>query len=496
MANETAQKLRGGYYTPADLAGFIARWIAGSAPKRILEPSCGDGAFVQAIGETPGLAGARVTGFEIDHAEATKARLRAQDLSLAADIQASDFLGWALERFDRPAFDAVVGNPPYIRYQYLPPQHQARAEAVSARLNLRFTRHANAWTSFVLAGLRLLTPGGRLAMVLPAELIQVMHAAPLRAHLLDQCRRLVLIDPRELWFDGALQGAVILLAEKAHEPGDRREGLAVIPVAGRSFARACPETLFREAEPLAPEELVGKWTGAFLPRATRSLFAAARTQPGVRRFEEVAGVDVGIVTGANGFFLVDDAVVERHGLAAFAHPMFGRSEHAPGLIYDAAQHRANAAKGSPTNFLWFRNDADGAAANDYIAQGEAQGLHTRFKCRIRKPWYAVPSVHAAPVGMLKRAHTAPRLILNALGAYTTDTAYRIRPKGPDAAQLVAAFVNPLTALSAELEGRGYGGGVLELVPSEIEKLLVPLPESALDLPALDAAVRTRPHADV
>jgi len=32
----------------------------------------------------------------------------------------------------------------------------------------------------------------------------------------------------------------------------------------------------------------------------------------------------------------------------------------------------------------------------------------------------------------------------------------------------------LTALSAELEGRHYGGGVLELVPSEIERLLVPL----------------------
>jgi hypothetical protein len=33
-------------------------------------------------------------------------------------------------------------------------------------------------------------------------------------------------------------------------------------------------------------------------------------------------------------------------------------------------------------------------------------------------------------------------------------------------------VNSLTALTAELEGRHYGGGVLELVPSEIEKLAV------------------------
>lgn len=78
--------------------------------------------------------------------------------------------------------------------------------------------------------------------------------------------------------------------------------------------------------------------------------------------------------------------------------------------------------------------------------------------------------------MLKRASDTPRLILNRLSAYTTDTAYRIRGKGIVPERLVYCFLNALTALSAELEGRHYGGGVLELVPSEIEKLLLPLPK--------------------
>ena len=38
------------------------------------------------------------------------------------------------------------------------------------------------------------------------------------------------------------------------------------------------------------------------------------------------------------------------------------------------------------------------------------------------------------------------------------------------------YPNPITAIFAELEGRFYGGGVLELVPSEIEKLYVPIVE--------------------
>lgn len=99
--------------------------------------------------------------------------------------------------------------------------------------------------------------------------------------------------------------------------------------------------------------------------------------------------------------------------------------------------------------------------------------------------------------MLKRAHDAPRLIRNKLGAYTTDTAYRISTVKIPADRLVYCFMNPLTALSAELEGRHYGGGVLELVPSEIERMLVPTPEGiSVDLSALDTAVRSGPISSV
>lgn len=92
--------------------------------------------------------------------------------------------------------------------------------------------------------------------------------------------------------------------------------------------------------------------------------------------------------------------------------------------------------------------------------------------------------------MLKRSHDTPRLILNCVGAYTTDTAYRIRALRGTAQGLVYGFFNSLTALSAELEGRHYGGGVLELVPSEIEKLLLPAPEGIVpDVKQLDRMVR-------
>jgi adenine-specific DNA methylase len=266
-----------------------------------------------------------------------------------------------------------------------------------------------------------------------------------------------------------------------------------VPVRGRGFLDEDPATLFARPVPINGRTVQGKWTRAFLDVAVRELLDDLEELPTVHCFRDVADVDVGIVTGANKFFLVRDETVEAFGLEQWSHPMFGRSEHCPGVIYDAKQHRANGKAGLPSNFLWFPDEAAGKDPKvaAYIALGEKQELHTRYKCRIRKPWYAVPSVYATEIGMLKRSHDAPRLILNKVGAYTTDTAYRVRSRGIAAETLVGAFVNPLTALSAELEGRTYGGGVLELVPSEIERLLIPLPvDGVVDVRALDRAVRT------
>jgi hypothetical protein len=92
--------------------------------------------------------------------------------------------------------------------------------------------------------------------------------------------------------------------------------------------------------------------------------------------------------------------------------------------------------------------------------------------------------------MLKRSHDTPRLIYNRLEAFTTDTAYRINSTVSTPEKLIYCFLNSLTALSAELEGRHYGGGVLELVPTEIEKLLVPVPTSIRpEIRKLDSLVR-------
>jgi adenine-specific DNA-methyltransferase len=493
--NESPTKLRGGYYTPLDLAVYISRWATEKHPKSVLEPSCGDGVFVEALAKASPRAKFCFTGFELLDEEATKARQRCLAVpQFESRIRNQDFLDFAISRIltGQTDFDCAVGNPPFIRYQYLPEESQRKAEAVFKLLHLPFTKHTNAWVPFVLAAVAMLKPGGRLGMILPSEIIHVMHPQSLRTYLGEVCSRLLVIDPEELWFDGTLQGAVILFAEKKHQTGDHCDGVGIVRVSGRSFLSEEPSRLFNDTARINGKTVEGKWTRALLTIAERSLVDSLSEHPEVHRFEDIAKVDVGIVTGANKFFLVPDDTVSRYGLARFVHPMFGRSEHCPGVIYDGYQHAQNARIGKPTNFVWITAPKGGLSKKvlEYIELGEKEKLHTRYKCRIRKPWYTVPSVYATEVCMLKRANDTPRLILNELSAYTTDTAYRINTKTAVPEQLVYCFLNALTALSAELEGRHYGGGVIELVPSEIEKLLVPLPKRLRpNMQQLDKLVR-------
>lgn len=494
--NETENKLRGGYYTPPDIAQFLSRWVLCGRPQSLLEPSCGDGAFIRAL---EGLAISRleVTGVERLAGEAAKARKAAISLDArAARVVKADFLQWAQEKLDVGAsFDAVTGNPPYIRYQYLDEEDQQLSEQLFNRFSLTFTKHTNAWVPFVIACMALLSPGGRLAMVIPSELMHVLHASSLRAFLLQQSKRVLMVDPNELLFEAALQGTVLLMVEKKIDPAEASEGVAVHAAPDNSFLNGDPEQLFQAAKFVSGDVLNGKWMKVLLEPAELAVLEKARGLPSVKRFRDIAKVDVGIVTGANKFFLVDDSTVVKFGLEKFVKPMFGRSEHCPGVVYDEAVHEANRQRGLPTNFLCIEKGTNLSLLSkrvlEYIELGESQMLHTRYKCRIRSPWFSVPSVYSTPIGLLKRSHNFPRLIFNSLGAFTTDTAYRITPLpgGPNAEKLVYCFVNSLTALTAELEGRHYGGGVLELVPSEIEKLLVPLPALRPSLMQLDKVVR-------
>jgi hypothetical protein len=138
---------------------------------------------------------------------------------------------------------------------------------------------------------------------------------------------------------------------------------------------------------------------------------------------------------------------------------------------------------------------DSPTGAEYIEIGESQDLPKRYKCRIRTPWHKVPVVRPGSLLLSKRSHLFPRLIRNSVEAVTTDTIYQGSPSAQFVGResdIVGSFHNSLTLLTAEMYGRSFGGGVLELVPSEVSALELPLVSvSPEDLARLDALVREK-----
>ena len=99
----------------------------------------------------------------------------------------------------------------------------------------------------------------------------------------------------------------------------------------------------------------------------------------------------------------------------------------------------------------------------------------RYKCKKRKNWYEIPNINEESEGFFfKRAHEYPKLIKNEANVHVTDSAYKLEMnEGYNLNSFIYSFYNSLTLAFAELEGRYYGGGVLELTPNEFRVLPIP-----------------------
>jgi adenine-specific DNA-methyltransferase len=196
----------------------------------------------------------------------------------------------------------------------------------------------------------------------------------------------------------------------------------------------------------------------------------------------------------NEVFVLRESEASLRGLSKMVKPLVSRSGHLKGIIFNKHDWRANANAGVPVHLLDLPSRPKSELpqnAQQYLTEAEEKGLHRGYKCRIRKFWHVVPSVYAPDAFLLRQIHSYPKLIVNESGATCTDTIHRVRFKnGTNRRLFAAAFLNSLTFAFAEVLGRSYGGGVLELEPSEADRLPIPLIGSEhLDPMEIDSLIR-------
>jgi adenine-specific DNA methylase len=477
-------KLRGGYYTSPIIAKHLCDWAIRSKKDRVLEPSCGDGVFLEAaaqrlieLGTTEGHIPRQLVGIEIIPDEAKRAIKRLENAigwHEPGMVQADDFFSWVNSNLNE-SFDAVVGNPPFIRYQNFPEPSRSAAMSLLKSLGFRPNKLTNTWVPFAAGSTVCMARGGRLAMVLPAELLQVSYASQLRSFLVDRFERIDILTCNDLLFEHAEQEIVLFLAEGYRERPESkicRINLSEVPEIEELFKKMA--NLEDEEEKFVNHENE-KWLKYFLTSTEIAFMRELRYSEDVVSFSHHATIDVGVVTGRNEFFVLSKNELESYSLGDYVIPLVGRSAQLKGAMIKTKEWKELAEEGQRVYLLNIDQSSNGSLPDDvkrYIALGEGENFHTGYKCSIRTPWYKVPSVWVPDCFLFRQIYDFPRAILNMAGAVSTDTIHRMTCKS-SRKKFIPNLYTHLTAASAEIEGRSYGGGVLELEPTEAEKLLTP-----------------------
>ena len=502
----TRRKALGAFYTPRPMADRMVEWAMRSSTDRALDPSFGGLVFLDAararligLGATPSQASHQLFGCDVD----ADAHLSASSSSGGLDLPSRALLHrdffTAVPDADLPRVDAVVGNPPYIRYQ-MHNDSDASARRVATAAGLQLTRLASSWAPFVLHAAEFVVPGGRLALVLPAELMHAQYADNVLSWVQRQFARAALVVFERRVFPGAMEEVVLLFAEGRGQGACPHVGLVQcdsmddfdIDILGRSLAT--PQSRPRGR---------GKLLTQLLPDTVRELYDRLSDDDRVRPLGSHASVDIGAVTGANDFFLLrasDEPAIS----AELLRPAVSKAAHISGAVFSRADFERLREADKRCMLFVAPRETPGemlATAARYLARGISAGIDQRYKCRVRTPWHAVPVPrHGVPDLFLTYcASEHPRMVANEAGTLHTNTVHGVSLAGDtDASALAVGFYNSLTLLSAELVGRSYGGGVLKLEPTEAEALLLPPIASSVGtkLERVDELLRARRMNDV
>jgi predicted RNA methylase len=217
-ADRAGRRAQGRYYTPRELVAAVLDLVpAGDAPRDVLDPACGAGAFL--LGAQARWPAARLQGVDLDGGALALAR----ESLPGADLLRGDALRGAGPR----DVDLVVGNPPYG----IAPGHSV-----------------DRYAAFMEEALARARPGGRVALLVPDTWLTNTRAAAFRAGL---CERAVLEAVRDLGkpFAGAKDTRVcaVVLRRKPAPDADARvfAGPALLNrVPQRTFAAQAREGFF------------------------------------------------------------------------------------------------------------------------------------------------------------------------------------------------------------------------------------------------------------
>jgi adenine-specific DNA methylase len=480
------KKRRGVVYTPARLAEFLAAWSVRSKDDLVLEPSFGGCGFIAALQKRFAEVGNKtplknIFGCDVD-AAAFKRHLPG---TIGADFdkkhfRKADFLSLDVDAFPINRFTAVLGNPPYVSYHNMFRTQRFAASMVGNDKDFRLSGMASLWAHFVFHSLKFLREKGRMGWLLPGSLLHADYGKELLHELSWRFERIAVISLQERIFlsDGVSETTEVLICDGYRSTRFRGE----VEIVTAENLNDCARFLEGwQTNDWRGVPLNGRAVLALTRAQDLSAFETISARADVVTLGGVGRVAIGIVTGANRIFVINEASAERNRIPEVAlKPIFAKFGISSGIRL-VSKDLSAARKGGAASLL-----VDGARAIESKAvrsyfDAVPKALREKNVTFTKHADWRCPDDNRIPDAFFPYMHhVGPRIILNKCGINATNTIHRVYFKpGISAARrklIALSLLSSFSQLSAEIEGRSYGGGVLKHEPTEATRIRLILPE--------------------
>lgn len=461
--------------TPEAVARLMARWVASRNPASILDPAAGLGSLLH---ECHRLAPkAKLVGVERDRDTLFQARSAAPR---GTKLVLADYL------LSGPGqFQGIIANPPYVKAHRLE-YPEGTWRTFEERFGTPLDRLTNLYALFLLKIWQDLAPGGRGAVILPAEFLNANFGEEIKERLVKEMRPpgLVVFAPTLNLFEDALTTSAIVFLEKGRSGPE-----PMLAVRGDSLeaAAAFVDYILGTRDGVVPAEYLNlsdfrpgeKWLNTFF---NGSAAAGHRTFP--RTVGDYFNCRRGIATGANDFFCLSESGMKEHGLrAVHVERCLTKATDATGLVFSPEKFASLAASDRRCYLLNPREN--GPALKAYLQIGEELGIPKRHLPSHRPVWYLPENRAVANIWVAVFSRETVKFILNASGAKNLTCFHGLyaKPGHENLSPLMTLFLNSGWGREAFSKvNRYYGDGLNKLEPKDVEALGCPefLSQSAGD----------------
>lgn len=486
-SQEERNKL-GQFATPPKLAMDIMEvskeLIGPSKGIRFLDPAFGTGAFyfsfLKCFSDLH-LNWAR--GYEIDpHCGNETVKLWN---NTELDLKIADFTKSNPPNFQQDKANFLICNPPYSRHHHLPSDEKLRLQKLANQITgIKVSQLSGLYCYFMLISHSWLADNGLACWLVPSEFMDVNYGQQLKEYLTTHVTllRVHRFSPKELQFGDALVSSSVIWFKKS-KPSTNCE-------VAFTYGGTIKEPEKRCVLSIDSLRNMRKWN--HLSDIVRSSKPDATDKSVTSKLSDFFHVRRGLVTGANKFFLLSPTQISEYNLPSeFLTPILPSPRYLLSNEIQADDTKNPILKQPlfllncplPEHIVQF----DYPSLWKYLQRGIQIGIHERYLCRHRSPWYLQeqrdPALFLCTyMGRQSVRRANPfRFILNhskAVAAngylmlYPTPFLKRIFQRNPKFIQTVWETLNAIESQDLVSEARVYGDGLYKLEPKELENVSV------------------------